>query len=177
MAIRGKLHKSHLEAFKNWLENHSWVIHEPKGDWEVLRAKDTTSNRWLLVHSSNNDEHLSFEDKYDVMVSIFLREYKQREAFKETQEALQPAEEFITHLEFMVRLNQLERDNWKVAAILKHSQHKFESIPEHQQKLILKALGLERIVTVQYKVVAPSLTNTGSAIAQVEASKHDDLPY
>ena len=39
MADRYRLHKSKLEDFKNWLINDGWTIENPKGTWEVLRAR------------------------------------------------------------------------------------------------------------------------------------------
>jgi hypothetical protein len=154
MAIRGKLHRVHLEPLERWLELNGLILYPPKGAWEILRAKEEATGRWFLVHSSNNDEHLSYEDKFDIMVSTFLKEYKQREAFQATTEALKPTEEFITQEEFDSRLQALAKKDESVGYLLEWHQGDFECLPSAQQEFALKRLGLERIVTVTYKVVA-----------------------
>ena len=39
MADRHRLHISKFEDFKAWLLKDGWDIEEPKGTWEVLRAR------------------------------------------------------------------------------------------------------------------------------------------
>ena len=39
MANRNTLHSNKLDAFRKWLIKTGWTIEEPKGIWEVLRAK------------------------------------------------------------------------------------------------------------------------------------------
>lgn len=72
MATRNLLHKSHLEAFKEWLITSGWRIHEPRGFYEVLRASYGT--KWLIVYrKADVKEHYSVRDVDVQTVIRFFR--------------------------------------------------------------------------------------------------------
>lgn len=59
MANRNTLHSNKLDAFRKWLIKTGWTIEEPKGIWEVLRAKKAGRQNPLIVYQKMNKEHLS----------------------------------------------------------------------------------------------------------------------
>ena len=72
MATRNLLHKSHLEAFKEWLINAGWQICDTKGIYEVLRASKGSAR--LIVYSrADAKEHYSVRDIDYSTVCRFLR--------------------------------------------------------------------------------------------------------
>ena len=72
MAMRNLLHKSHLEAFREWLIKTGYQIHDTKGIYEVLRA--SKGSKWLIVYSrANAKEHYSVRDVDYSTVRRFLR--------------------------------------------------------------------------------------------------------
>ena len=72
MATRNLLHKSHLDAFKEWLINNGWQIHDPRGLYEVLRA--SKGGKWLIVYRrADAKEHYSVRDVDYSTVRRFLK--------------------------------------------------------------------------------------------------------
>lgn len=64
MANRHTLHKNDLENFRQWLDSTGWQILEPKGDFEVLRARRYDYPRPLLVHRGlGGGEHYSIDER------------------------------------------------------------------------------------------------------------------
>lgn len=77
MANIHMLHISKLEEFKEWLVKDGWEIEEPKGIYEVLRARKPGRNNPLIVYTkADAKEHLSLMDKDSGVVGAFLRDSK-----------------------------------------------------------------------------------------------------
>ena len=77
MADRSRLHITKLEDFKEWLIKDGWVIEEPKGTWEVLRArKEGRRNPLIIYCKMNAKEHLSVMDRDRGVIGAFLRDFK-----------------------------------------------------------------------------------------------------
>ena len=77
MADRSRLHITKLEDFKKWLIKDGWVIEEPKGTWEVLRARKENRRNPLIVYCKMNaKEHLSVMDRDSGVIGAFLRDSK-----------------------------------------------------------------------------------------------------
>ena len=77
MANRHTLHISKLEDFKKWLVKYGWEIEEPKGTYEVLRArKNGRSNPLIVYRKADAKEHLSIMDRDSGVVGAFLRDCK-----------------------------------------------------------------------------------------------------
>ena len=82
MANRSTLAVSQLEDFKKWLNLDGWIIQEPKGEWEVLRAVKPGRKKPLIVYErmeTNNDTklvHLTVEDRDMGVVWAFLKANK-----------------------------------------------------------------------------------------------------
>lgn len=77
MANRCSLHMSHVEEFKKWLIKDGWKIEEPKGFYEVLRARKDGKQRPLIVYKKlDAKEHLSVDDRDIGIVGAFLRDMK-----------------------------------------------------------------------------------------------------
>lgn len=77
MANRHTLHISKLEDFKEWLVKDGWEIEEPKGIWEVLRARKSGRQNHLIVYrKADAKEHLSIMDRDSGVVGAFLRDCK-----------------------------------------------------------------------------------------------------
>ena len=77
MANRHTLHISKLEDFKEWLVKDGWEIEEPKGIWEVLRARKSGRQNPLMVYRKEDaKEHLSIMDRDSDVVGVFLRDCK-----------------------------------------------------------------------------------------------------
>lgn len=77
MANRHKLHISKLEDFKKWLVKDGWEIEDPKGIYEVLRARKFGRINPLIVYrKAEVKEHLSIMDRDSGVVGAFLRDCK-----------------------------------------------------------------------------------------------------
>ena len=77
MADRSRLHINKLEEFKEWLVKDGWEIGEPKGDWEVLRARKSGRQNPLIIYTKMNaKEHLSVMDRDSGVIGAFLRDSK-----------------------------------------------------------------------------------------------------
>ena len=77
MENRHTLHISKLEDFKKWLENDGWEIEEPKGIWEVLRArKQGRKNPLIVFQKKDAKEHLSIMDRDSGVIGAFLKDCK-----------------------------------------------------------------------------------------------------
>ena len=77
MADRSRLHISKLEDFKAWLLKDGLDIEEPKGTWEVLRARKPGRNNPLIVYTKMDaKEHLSVMDRDSGVIGAFLRDSK-----------------------------------------------------------------------------------------------------
>lgn len=77
MADRRTLHISKLEAFKKWLVEDGWRIEEPKGIYEVLRARKPGRRHLLMVYKKDRaKEHLSMLDRDAGVLMAFLRDKK-----------------------------------------------------------------------------------------------------
>ena len=75
MPNRHVLHIKHLDRFKDWLRNDGFMIEEPKGDYEILRARK--NKKLLIVYDRNNvKEHFTVRDCDFAVVGAFLRDIK-----------------------------------------------------------------------------------------------------
>ena len=74
LANRNTLHSNKLDAFRKWLIKTGWTIEEPKGIWEVLRAKKAGRQNPLIVYQKMNKEHLSVLDRDIDVIKRFLQE-------------------------------------------------------------------------------------------------------
>ena len=75
MANRHTLHISKLEDFKNWLVKEGWEIEEPKGIYEVLRARKPGRQNPLIIYTkADAKEHLSIMDRDSGVIGAFLRD-------------------------------------------------------------------------------------------------------
>ena len=70
MANRNTLHSNKLDVFRKWLIKDE----EPKGIWEVLRAKKAGRQNPLIVYQKMNKEHLSVLDRDIDVIKRFLQE-------------------------------------------------------------------------------------------------------
>lgn len=79
MANRHTLHVNKLEVFKEWLIKDGWEIEEPRGCYEVLRARKQSRRNPLIVYrKADVKEHLSLMDRDSGVVRAFLRDHKQQ---------------------------------------------------------------------------------------------------
>ena len=77
MANRHTLHISKLEDFKEWLVKDGWEIEEPKGIYEVLRARKQGRQNPLIIYTkADAKEHLSIMDRDSGIVGAFLMDCK-----------------------------------------------------------------------------------------------------
>ena len=77
MADRRRLHISKLEDFKEWLVKDGWEIEEPKGVWEVLRARKAGRQNPLIIYTkADAKEHLSVMDRDSGVIGAYLRDCK-----------------------------------------------------------------------------------------------------
>lgn len=75
MATRALLHKNKLNTLKYWLVRNGWKVHEPKGEYEVLRATRKKRLHPLIVYDKlNSKEHLSVQDRDVAVIKQFIRE-------------------------------------------------------------------------------------------------------
>ena len=75
MANRHTLHISKLEDFKKWLVKDGWEIEEPKGIYEVLRARKYGRQNPLIVYTkADAKEHLSIMDRDSGVIGAFFRD-------------------------------------------------------------------------------------------------------
>lgn len=75
MANRHTLHISKLEDFKKWLVKDGWEIEEPKGIYEVLRARKYGRQNPLIVYTkADAKEHLSIMDRDSGVIGAFLKD-------------------------------------------------------------------------------------------------------
>lgn len=79
MANRHTLHSNKLDVFRKWLIKTGWTIEEPKGIWEVLRAKKAGRQNPLIVYQKMNKEHLSVLDRDIDIIKDFLRDNKKKQ--------------------------------------------------------------------------------------------------
>ena len=81
MANRHTLHISKLNSFKEWLVNDGWQLEEPKGIYEVLRARKAGKKNPLIIYKkSDAKEHLSLLDRDCGVIGAFLRDYRKTKA-------------------------------------------------------------------------------------------------
>lgn len=102
MANRHTLHISKLEDFKKWLVKDGWEIEEPKGIWEVLRARKFGRNNPLIVYrKADAKEHLSLMDRDSDVVGAFLRDCRKTKTWGDKIRSMSDEElaEFLVTVE------------------------------------------------------------------------------
>ena len=73
MATRNILHRSKLDGFKDYLKSNGWIIQEPKGLYEVLRAINyDIRKRPLIIYDGKSKEHFSIDDRDFSIVRDFI---------------------------------------------------------------------------------------------------------
>lgn len=74
MANRHLLAVNKLDEFKDWLIQNGWKIEEPKGYYEVLRARKNTERLPLIIYerAKENLVHLSVSDWNAKYVAQFI---------------------------------------------------------------------------------------------------------
>lgn len=75
MANRNLLHISKLEGLKEWLTKDGWKIEQPKGEYEVVRARKPGRKDPLIIYRKQKTrEYLSIMDRDNSVVAAFLRD-------------------------------------------------------------------------------------------------------
>lgn len=81
MADRRRLHISKLDDFKKWLTTDGWNIEEPKGTYEVLRARKAGRKNPLIVFQKTDArEHLSVMDRDSGIIGAYLKDCRTKSA-------------------------------------------------------------------------------------------------
>jgi len=77
MADRKRLHISKLDDFKEWLVKDGWTIDDPKGTYEVLRARKAGRQNPLIIYTkADAKEHLTVMDRDSGVIGAYLRDSK-----------------------------------------------------------------------------------------------------
>lgn len=76
MAERCLLHKNKLDLFKWWLSSKGYEIQQPKGTYEVLRAKKD-KNTIIIFQKDKAKEHLTVQQKDYSLIRQFIKESKE----------------------------------------------------------------------------------------------------
>lgn len=84
LACRDLLHKTKLEDFKAWLIKDGWIIENPKGLYEVLRATKTQRKPLIVFEKDNSKQHYTIQDKYVGLVYQFIKDKK---SYKDTDQS------------------------------------------------------------------------------------------
>ena len=64
-----------VRRFKKWLVKDGWAIEEPKGIYEVLRARKHGRQNPIIVYTkADAKEHLSIMDRDSGIIGAFLRD-------------------------------------------------------------------------------------------------------
>lgn len=81
MANRALLHRNKIEDFKGWLQADGWQIEEPKGIYEVVRARKG-DRKPLIVYTRDNkgNEHITVQSRDEGVVRAYIRD-RRREAW------------------------------------------------------------------------------------------------
>lgn len=116
MANIHTLHISKLEDFKNWLVKEGWEIEEPKGIYEVLRARKQGRQNPLIVYTqAYAKEHLSVMDRNSGVVGAFLRDCKKPKTNADRIRAMtdkELAEWFFTVTDDVLNGSIWSKDGW-----------------------------------------------------------------
>lgn len=74
---RATLHRNDLLTIETWLKLDGWEVQEPKGSYEVVRAKK--EKRWFIAYDRHRGDHFTVQDNMMGVVAAFLRWKKQNE--------------------------------------------------------------------------------------------------
>ena len=83
MAVRSMLHHSHIEPLKKWLINDGWIIQNPKGFYEVLRATKDGKRPLIIYTRLNAKEHYSIDERDMSIIRAFIRDFDKYKAESE----------------------------------------------------------------------------------------------
>ena len=83
MAVRSMLHHSHIEPLKKWLINDGWIIQNPKGFYEVLRATKDGKRPLIIYTKLNAKEHYSIDERDMSIIRAFIRDFDKYKAESE----------------------------------------------------------------------------------------------
>ena len=79
MAIRNLIHINHLEKLKKHLVENGWTLHEPKGDYEVLRATNKNRKYPLILYKKLEfKQHLTCLDRDFDELRKFIKTIKRQ---------------------------------------------------------------------------------------------------
>ena len=116
MANRHTLHISKLEDFKKWLVKDGWEIEEPKGIYEVLRARKHGRQNPLIVYTkADAKEHLSIMDRDSGVIGAFLRDCRKPKTNADRIRAMtdkELAEWFFTVTDDVLNGSIWSKDGW-----------------------------------------------------------------
>lgn len=80
MANRHTLAISDLDNFKDWLIKEGWSVENPKGPYEVLRARHPKRKLPLIVHKKDSAKmHCSIDERY---MWLFRKYYAEKGEIK-----------------------------------------------------------------------------------------------
>lgn len=101
MADRSRLHISKLEDFKEWLVKDGWEIEEPKGVWEVLRARRAGRKNPLIIYTKADvKEHLSVMDRDSGVIGAYLKDCKKTKTNADSKTTEWMAQKWLEQFEF-----------------------------------------------------------------------------
>lgn len=101
MANRSRLHISKLEDFKEWLVKDGWEIEEPKGVWEVLRARRAGRKNPLIIYTKADvKEHLSVMDRDSGVIGAYLKDCKKTKTNADSKTTEWMAQKWLEQFEF-----------------------------------------------------------------------------
>ena len=124
MANRRTLHMNSIGEFKDWLVKDGWELHEPKGIWEVIRAKKGT-RIFLAFRKKEAKEHLSTSDKdNDVVMEFINSKKKQKTNYDRIREM---SEEELA--EFLLKVNC----SYSEPCMMGFGDCKYEDYPNHDK--------------------------------------------
>ncbi|MET4294741.1 hypothetical protein ABIB06_006574 [Bradyrhizobium sp. LB8.2] len=77
MANRHLLHRSKMDAFKQWLTDKGYIIEAPKGVFEALRFRASPNNPPIIIHDRLWGDHFTAYGTGLNIVRRFISDTKQ----------------------------------------------------------------------------------------------------
>lgn len=74
---RDQLHLSKIEEFTAWAEDNGYVVFMPKGEYEVLRLRNS-SGRLLIFWRHHAGDHVTTDKYSQPLVDQWMREKRKR---------------------------------------------------------------------------------------------------
>ena len=81
MADRALLHRSKIEEFKTWLQAGGWTLEDPKGYFEIIRARKPGRSKPLIIFTTDNkgSDHITVPNNDIAVVRAFIKEGRNRQ--------------------------------------------------------------------------------------------------